>query len=46
MMKIKGHGHRPGLFLFMPGSRMSVEGQSRPNWAVRAMSGLPRIATE
>ena len=25
---------------------MSEVGQSRPNWAVRAMSGLPPIATE
>jgi hypothetical protein len=25
---------------------MSAQGQSRPNWAVRIMSGLPQIATE
>src|SRR4051812_16653570 len=25
---------------------MSVEGQSRPKWAVHAMSGLPPLATE
>ena len=25
---------------------MSKKGHSRPNWAVRAMSGLPPIATE
>ena len=27
------------------GRSTSVEGQSRPNWAVRVMSGLPPVAT-
>ena len=29
-----------------PEAVMTVLGQSRPNWAVSAMSGLPPIATE
>jgi hypothetical protein len=36
-------GQHNGSFLV---KRMSVVGQTRPNWPLRVMSGLPRVATE
>src|SRR5450631_2232473 len=38
--------HRKGLPAQWKRTSMSAVGHSRPNWAMRAMSGLPPLATE